>query len=126
MNRLWIGIVILFLLLGLGVGLMWGSVAFFGSLSQKVEACGEAALRGNWAFVARETAECEEKWEKYAHFWASFTDHAPVEQVETLFAQLELYKKQRLSVEFAACCRSLAKEADAIGESHGIAWWSIL
>ena len=72
MNRLWIGIVILFLLLGIGVGMMWGSVAFFGSLSQKVEACGEAALGGNWTFAAHTAAECEEKWEKYAYFWAYF------------------------------------------------------
>ena len=126
MNRLWIGLVLLFLIPALGIGLLWGSGAFFGSISREVEACGEAALAENWALAGEITENCREKWEKYYHFWAVFTDHAPIEQVQTLFSQLELYEKQRVATEFAACCRALAKEAEAIGESHGLAWWSLL
>lgn len=126
MNRLWIGIVILFLLLGLGVGLVWGSGAFFGSLAREMEACGAAALAENWVLASEKATQCRNKWETYAHFWASFTDHAPIEQVQLLFSQLKLYENQRLPVEFAVCCRSLAREAEAIEESHSLAWWSIL
>ena len=101
-------------------------MAFFGRISQKVEEAGEDALAGNWVAAAEKTEACRQKWERYHNFWASFTDHAPIEQIGLLFAQLELYEKQQLAVDFAACCRSLSQEAEAIRESHGIAWWSIL
>lgn len=126
MNRMWIGIVILLVILGLGVGLLGGSVAFFGEISQKVEEAGEYALAGNWSLAAEKAEICRQKWEQYHNFWASFTDHAPIEQIRLLFAQLELYEKQQLTVEFSVCCRSISQEAEAIQESHGIAWWSIL
>lgn len=126
MKRLWIGIGIFLVLLGLGVGIFGVSRAFFGGISHKVEEAGEIALAGNWVYAEEIAEECRQKWDTYRHFWASFTDHAPIEEISLLFAQLELYARQQLGVEFAACCRALAKEADAISEAHGIAWWSIL
>ena len=126
MKRLWIGITIFLLLLGLGLGIFGASQAFFSKFSQKVENAGEIALAGNWVYAEELAEECREKWDTYRHFWASFTDHAPIEEIGLLFSQLELYARQRLATEFAACCHALAKEADAIAESHGIAWWSLL
>lgn len=126
MNRLWIGIGLLVLLLGLGVALWLGSGAFFGEFSHEMEAAGQAALESNWVLAGEKAAECERKWTRFAHFWSAFTDHAPMEQVQSLLSQLELYKNARLEVDFAACCRCLAREAEAIRENHGLAWWSIL
>lgn len=126
MNKLYVGIILLLLLLGLGIGLLWGSVVFFGDFSREMERSGEAALTENWT-LAMETAEkCRKNWERYRCFWAAFTDHAPIEQVQALFSQLEVYEKRHLTTEFAACCRALAQEAEAIRESHSLAWWSIL
>ena len=126
MNRLWIGIVILLVISGLSVGLWGGSVAFYGGISRRMEEAGEYALAGNWV-VATEKAEiCRQKWERYHNFWASFTDHAPIEEIALLFSQLEVYRRQDLPVEFAVCCRAISQEAQAIRESHGIAWWSLL
>ena len=126
MNRLWIGVGILILLLVAGSGLLWGSMAFFDTLSQEMEACGEAALAENWILAGEEAAQCAKKWERFSHFWASVTDHAPIEQVQLLFSQLDLYARQQLSVEFAVCCRALAEQARAIRECSCLAWWSIL
>ena len=126
MNRLWIGIALLVLLPVVGFGMMWGNVSFFGALSREVDACEEAALAENWTLVAEKAAQCREKWEKYCHFWASVTDHAPIEQMNTLFSQLELYENRRKAVEFAACCRAIATQMEAIRESHSLAWWNIL
>ena len=126
MNRLWIGIVILFILVAFGAGIWWGSAVFFRDFSREMNAAGEAAVAENWTVAAEKADKCRQKWENYRPFWASITDHAPVEQIQSLFFQLELYEKQKLSAEFAICCRSLSREAEAVGESHGLAWWSIL
>lgn len=126
MNRLWIGVGILVILLVMGIGLLWGSRVFFEELSQEVEQAGELALSGNWQAAGEKAAKSREKWEHWRKFWSSFTDHEPVEQVQALFSQLELYEKQRLEVDFAAVCLNLSQLAEAIDESHSLRWWSVL
>ena len=126
MLRLWIGIGILAILLAMGIGLLWGSGVFFEELSQDLQQAGDFALAGNWQAAGEKVEKSREKWEAYRPFWASFTDHEPVEQMQNLFAQLELYRTRQLEVEFAAVCRNLVHVAEAIDESHGLKWWSIL
>ena len=126
MNKLWIGIGLLALLLIVGIGILWGSSVFFGDFSESVEEAGEMALAGNWFASGQKMKSIQEKWEMYRYFWASFTDHEPVEQVQVLFAQLELYQKQQLQTEFASACRALSHVVQAIQETHGLKWWSVL
>ena len=126
MNRLWIGVVILLFFLAMGGAIWWGSHVFFGNFSRDMELAGQAAVEENWTVAGEKIEKCRQKWERQRPFWAALTDHAPMEQIQNLFSQLELYEKQRLSTEFAACCRSLSKEAEAVGETHGLAWWSVL
>ena len=126
MGRLWIGIGILVVLLAMGIGLLWGSGVYFEELSQDLEQAGELALAGNWQAAEEKAEKGREKWEQYRRFWASFTDHEPVEQMQNLFSQLELYRTRQLEVEFAAVCRNLVHVAEAIDESHGLKWWSVL
>lgn len=126
MLRLWIGIGILAILLAMGIGLLWGSGVFFEELSQDLQQAGDFALAGNWQAAGEKVEKSREKWEAYRPFWASFTDHEPVEQMQNLFAQLELYRTRQLEVEFAAVCRNLVHVAEAIDESHSLRWWSVL
>lgn len=126
MGRLWIGIGILVILLAMGIGLLWGSGVFFEELTQELEQAGELALAGNWQAAGEKVEKSREKWEAYRRFWASFTDHEPVEQMQNLFSQLELYRARQLEVDFAAVCRNLVHVAEAIDESHSLRWWSVL
>ena len=126
MLRLWIGIGILAILLAMGIGLLWGSSVFFKELSEDLQQAGDFALAGNWQAAGEKVEKSREKWEAYRPFWASFTDHEPVEQMQNLFSQLELYRARQLEVEFAAVCRNLVHVAEAIDEAHGLRWWSVL
>ena len=126
MSRLWIGIGLLVTLLAMGIGLLWGSAVFFEDFSEEIEQAGELALAGNWTEAEKKAEKCRAKWEQYHRFWASFTDHEPVEQVQNLFSQLEVYRMRRLEVDFATVCRNLSHVAEAIDESHGLRWWSVL
>ena len=126
MLRLWIGIGILAILLAMGIGLLWGSGVFFEELSQDLQQAGDFALAGIWQAAGEKVEKSREKWEAYRPFWASFTDHEPGEQMQNLFSQLELYRARQLEVEFAAVCRNLVHVAEAIDETHGLRWWSVL
>lgn len=126
MNRLWIGVGILVVLLIAGVVMLLVSWDFNAEFSDGLEQAGELALSGNWVAAEKKAAQSREKWERYRLFWASSTDHEPVEQMQNLFSQLEIYQRRQMEVDFAAVCRHLVNLAEAIDESHSLSWWSIL
>lgn len=126
MNRLWIGIGILIILLALGLGLLWGSTVFFREFSRNMEQAAELALGGNWSAAVEKAMNGRSQWERYRRFWSAFTDHEPVEEMQDLFSQLEVYQARCLEVDFATICHSLSHLAEAIDESHNLRWWSVL
>ena len=126
MNRLWIGVTILALLLAMGIGLLWGSEVFFDKFAENLEQAQSFAMAGNWAAAGEKAEKSRRQWETYHRFWAAFTDHEPVEEVEKLFECLQLYSKRQLEVDYATVCQSLVHLAEAINESHSLRWWSIL
>ena len=126
MNRLWIGVGLLAVLLAIGVSMLLISKNFNEEFSESLEQAGQSAMSGNWTAAEKQLAVSKEKWQSYRRFWASSTDHEPVEQVQNLFSQLELFQARRLEVEFAAACRALVNLAEAIDESHSLRWWSVL
>ena len=126
MNRLWIGVVIMVLLLGIGIGMLVGSQAFFEEFKDNLQEASGYALAQNWPAAMEKAQNSEESWNRYHRFWAAFTDHEPVEEVQNLFSQLKIYEMRRLEVDFAAICQHLSHLAEAIDESHNLKWWSIL
>ena len=126
MNRLWIGVGVLVVLLAMGIGLLLVSLNFHEDFSHNLKAAGYAAMAGNWADAEKKLAHSREKWQTYQQFLAASTDHEPVEQVQQLFSQLELFQTRQMDVEFASACFALAELSEVITETHNLRWWSIL
>lgn len=126
MRRLWIGVTILALLLVMGIALLWGSEVFFDKFAENLEQAERLAMAGNWVSAGEKAEKSRRQWETYHRFWAAFTDHEPVEEVEELLARLQVYRDMQLPVDYAAVCQSLVHLAEAINESHSLYWWSIL
>ena len=126
MGRLWIGIGLLLALLAIGIGMLAGSGRFFQKLSDELERSCELALSGNWQAAGEKARQSQQKWDSLRRFFSAFTDHEPVEQMQNLFARLEIFYSQQMPVDFAVACQELAHLADAIRESHSLFWWSLL
>lgn len=126
MNRLWIGIGLLAALLAVGVAMLFVSRDFHETFTESLEQASRSAMAGNWQDAGQQAAKGKEKWERYQRFWAAFTDHEPVEDMENLFSQLEVYQARQLEVDFAAVCQNLVNLAAAMDESHSLSWWSLL
>lgn len=126
MSRLWIGVGILVILLAMGIGMLWVSRDFYQEFAAGLEQAGKLAMEGSWQAAGEKAAQSRAQWDRYRRFWASFTDHEPVEQMQNLFSQLDIYQQRKLEVDFAAVCRNLVHLAEAIDESHSLRWWSIL
>lgn len=126
MKRLWVGVVVLFLLLAGGIALAVSLSGLHTDISRNLENAALAAQKGDWQ-QARELAENADKtWSRYRHFSASFTDHEPLEQMDNLFAQLKVFETIPSPADYAALCTHLAQLSDAIAESHTLTWWNLL
>lgn len=126
MKRLWIGVVILAVLLGLGVGTTVFAVRTQEDISQNLQQASDAALRGKWAEASSLSLGAKAKWETYRKGTAAIADHEPMEEIDDLFSQMEVYLQTRQQIPFSVCCASLSVLTNAIGEAHAINWWSLL
>ena len=63
-----------------------------------------------------------EKWGSHWHAAAAFSDHAPMDEIDGLFAQLE----DKSGTELAALCRRIASLVSAVAEAHKLTWWNLL
>ena len=126
MKRMWIGISLLGVLMAAGIALCFCFDALHRPLSGELEAAGAAAIAGNWAQAVAKVDEAREKWEKFRPFTAAVADHEPLEEVDGLFSRLQVLADRRAVTEFAAECRQLAILTEAIADSQGLTWWSLL
>ena len=126
MNRSKIGAWLLLALLVLGVASSWGMGRFSGPIQAQVAQAGEAALAGDWENAETLARQARVRWERYRNFCAALADHEPMEHIDGLFAQLEVYRQIRDGVNFATVCAQLSQDTKAIGEAHSLTWWNLL
>ena len=124
--RTWIGVGILVLLLGIGIFFTAYTANTQDRVAGILAESREAAAVGQWEKAAGKCYQARTLWETHRKTTAAVVDHEPMEEVESLFAQLDVYLKARDPVAYCACCASLEVFARAIGESHSVSWWSLL
>ena len=98
----------------LGIGLMLALLAaglYVGHAAEDMHAPVSALLT-----EAADAAEAG--W----HAAAAFSDHAPMDEIDGLFAQLE----NKCGTELAALCRRISSLVSAVAEAHKLNWWNLL
>ena len=126
MKRGWIGLGLLLVLLAGSIAVTRGMDAGHTPLSRDLERASGLALSGEWDEAAQLAEAAREEWENKWNFGAAFADHEPMEEIDGLFAQVEVYIRAREEVSFAAVCAELAKRLEAMGDAHGLTWWNLL
>ncbi len=125
MKRLWLGVSLLLLFLVAGIAITISFHRIHAPMAQSLENAAQQALSGQWEEALQSAGDARQRWEKYRHFGAAVADHAPLEEMDALFSQLEVYQALAWQGEFAALCRQLACMAEAMDESQSLAWWTI-
>lgn len=126
MKRFWMGVVILAVLL-IGSGAICAAFSsIHRPIAAELEQAAQLALDGDWdnAFVCARWAG--DRWEKYHRLTAAFADHTPMDEMDTLLKELEIYAQEKENPHFSATCSHLAFMATAIAESHLLTWWNLL
>jgi len=49
-----------------------------------------------------------------------------MDEIDSLFAQLEVFRQAGLWGDFSACCRRLSRLIEAMAEAHSLTWWNLL
>lgn len=126
MNRSRFGLGLLLALLLLGIVSARAMVAALDPMAEEMEQAGAAAFREDWEKAEEISGRVKGEWEKRFPFFASLSDHEPMENINGLFAQLEVYRQSRDHRNFAAVCAQLSQNLKAMGEAHSLKWWNLL
>ena len=119
-----LGILLLFLVLGL-----WGSYAmsrFHEPVSDTLEQAAQTALAGDLELAVQDAKAAQAKWERRWNQVAVLADHTPMDEIDAMFARLEIYGRSGNVADFAAHCNQLAVLISATAEAHELSWWNLL
>ena len=122
MKRLMIGVCVLTVLLIAGIGVSTLFCHAHQPTARLLEEAGAAAAAGDWSSAQALSRQARQRWDAHHHLTAAFADHGPMDEIDSLFAQLEASARS----DFAALCARLAALTRAMTESHSLHWWTVL
>lgn len=125
-QRFWIGIIVLAVLLVLGILTMLLFSRIHHPMAQQLRESAAAAQAENWEKATALAENARAEWEQYRYLISASADHEPLEQMEYLLDQLEVYAADRQKADFAALCIRLANLAEAMADTQQIRWWNLL
>lgn len=126
MNRLWAGAALLALLLLGGVLASRQLNRMHMESAARLEQAAQAALAEDWGQALTLQAQAQTGWAKGRRLTAALVDHEPMETIDGLFSQLEVYAAVNEAGAYAACCAELRQRLMALSESHTLALENIL
>ena len=126
MGRGWFGlaILIIFLILGFVTATIMDN-AHLPTESLLAQAA-EKTLSGNFEEAVALGREAKNRWDKHWNGTATVADHSPMDDVDALFAEMEIYAATEEKPHFAAVCKELSQRIQAMAGAHRFSWWNIL
>lgn len=120
------GAVILVLLLLAGMLSAWYMDRQHRAMAEAMEESSWMALSGQWANAGEKAMSVRRDWEKGWRIRAALADHAPMEEIDSLFRELTVYEAAGERTDFAQVCAVLAEKLKSIASSGGFSWWNVL
>ena len=119
-----VGILALFLVLGLLVSYMMQQVTQ--PISGLLEQAADAALSGDGDQGQLLARQAEKRWKSGWKVVALAVDHSPMDEIDGLFAQINFFARIDDRAQFGACCARVAELVEAVSDAHVCTWWNIL
>lgn len=125
-KRFWLGVGILSLFLVLALGITWGMEMIHAPAEQALEQASQKALAGQMEEAVILARQAHARWDTNRKLIASVADHNPMDEVDKLFAEMEIYAQAQESQHFAACCAQLKYLVSSMSDAHTLSWWNFL
>ena len=126
MGRFWVGVGLLAAFLGLGLWVAKAMDDVHVPVMVLLEQAADTALEGDLKAGAELAEQAHAVWERHWRGTAAVADHAPMDEIDGLFALVQDYARAGNAGDFAASCGRLSKLVEAIGEAHSPQWWNLL
>ena len=126
MGRGWLGAGLLALCLVLGIVLSVAADKTCLPTEKLLEQAAEKTLTGDFEGGIALGEEAKQRWQTHWNAIAAVADHEPMDEVDALFAQMEVYVGAGEQPHFAACCQELARRIHSFADVHRFTWWNIL
>ena len=126
MGRFWLGAALLAALLILGLWIGRTTDWSHETISKMLDMAAEQVMAGDTAEGLATAQAARRRWHRGWNATAAIADHAPMDEIDGLFAQLEIYGQLRSPMELAAVCARLSALVSAMGEAHQLTWWNLL
>lgn len=126
MKRGWLGVGILtvFLLAGILVSMMMRNAHI--PTGELLQQAADTTLAGDFDRGVQMGMEAKSRWEDKWNATAIVADHSPMDDIDALFGEMEIYAQTGEKPHFAACCQELAQRLQAMAEAHKFSWWNVL
>lgn len=118
------GILLVFMILGIVVALSMDAAC--DPIARQLGDASREALFGDLEKGILLATEAKTNWSASWQGMATVADHTPIDEIEGLFAEMEVYAQARDSVHFGACCAQLSQLMEAMADAHAFSWWNLL
>ena len=125
MKRFWIGALVLCALCVGGIGVCLGFSQAHQTTALHLQQAGDAAAAGDWQQALDWGQQASQQWQAWWKFTAIFSDHAPMEEIDSLFARLTILGQQSDRAQYAALCAQLSQRILALADSQALHWWTL-
>ena len=125
-KRFYQGIGLLAILLALSVFVTWGMNRLHTPAEQQLQEASRLALQGDTQQALSLARQAHAHWEDTRTLTAAVADHSPMDDVDVLFSEMEVYAAAEEIPHFAACCLQLSDLLRSMYEAHSFTWWNVL
>ena len=91
-----------------------------------LDAAADSVAEENWRGAGILLQEAKTRWERGWRADAALADHAPMEEIDGLFARLLEFRREEDKEEFTAGCRELSRLVKAMTDAHTPSWWNLM
>ena len=118
MKRIWFGSILLVLLLILSILVSNLMRSIWQNQAENLNLAAEAASGGDWTAADRLLEEAARAWECRQLLIAVLSRHEEIDEIDGLFAQLQVFSAARRTVSFSSTCAALSRLLDSLWQSH--------
>ena len=125
-KRFYLGLGILLVFLFLGIFTAVAMDRAMEPIQTYLQQAAQDALGSDPATGIHLAQQAKDAWFSLRSKIAAVADHTPMEEVDGLFAELEVYAQSGDMAHFSACCTRIAILSSALAEAHAFSLQTLL
>ena len=126
MGRFWFGAGLMALMLAAGLWIGGQMNQLHQEIAASLEQAAKQVMDGDLEGGIALSQQAQKDWDSRWQTTATVADHAPMDEIDSLFAQLQIYGQAGNATDFASYCTRLSKLVAAMGEAHALSWKNLL